>query len=872
MKGLNQYSNCNVIQSLDERIHIDASYENVQFQSSGLNDLELYKIEFTGPFVLFVRNKAPQFSLFVPNYTPMETKESPNRVSLRLLADPKVEVSIIFATVKDVTDFLNTFFYILGEIQLFIKEIDLSTCFFAVNYFGLLPGEKNTQNVKISAKIDGKKAYFKACVYNQLPHIPSKKKHKEKVKDTVFTIVLNTITTTVSQPIKLPTIFGTDAFRLISFEIYQKVKEKAYILCKTPQESMNLVFSIYILSNSYAVQQYLSRIHCSQLNLTNTMPRRQHSAMNSKESGKNGGMNKSNTLKLPQNRNKEYTFIPTNEITMKNNSRFETNSTMIIMDDIHQVKSKSDYFDSIPNQDNFIIEIEDIIQSNDNETQLQQNLMENERLNRSRSNTIKRKNSAQNPNNDLGLSVDIIENNISSHSFISKSNLKQTNFTKELQNIYDEIAKIPKQEAIIIPSFKDYLIELSPPMQSDLVVPIYNQLNNSYTFLKEYDTDFDCIEECEEILSTEKIIHNSKDFYNDEIIVDFDSFFNFSYFPHFDDLDIKNVNEPKLAFLDHLMNVIEIINSHSISCLYSDSDISLRLISIISALFINGFKDYYNTNDRTSFSHNSNSPNMLFIQALDDLCTHIPEIDNIKSLIIRNTDFFTSAFGLTVIMLNYSLLIIVLRWVQKNDFWTHKYYSQSAIISSYNVIDDVIVLLTPIISNIKFYLNDTLLMNENAFSTLEPDFYENIIRIPAFNYYNVNHNSPIPIFVEAINEQFSYGLKNNIMFNFLLDQQREFSFISEVSSFHYSCNEWKDFVEVTHHLKSNSSSFFGKPLINEWISIAIEKRSLHTWLLFLAVHTSISAKYYGEYSMFRDLFRLKYILSEISKLFSQLEN
>lgn len=364
----------------------------------------------------------------------------------------------------------------------------------------------------------------------------------------------------------------------------------------------------------------------------------------------------------------------------------------------------------------------------------------------------------------------------------------------------------------------------------------------------------------------------------------------------------------------------------------SREQVGQNLTALIASIFINGVRGFERVNDISSRDYEICNN---IINSLRAVSGTIPELLGIcqqLSKMIKSDDNSNSACdiatlvsALAVLMLNNGIIIEFLRTIQKSDEWISRFYFPTSIMASSQLINNTIILLNPLFCNIQFLLSiessSTCLFNQPA------NFIDTIVKAPAQGFLEVdpyillsmgpisqqaptrafptpsgnilslNSISSSPSkpqviatpkdihdidtkssFLHAIIHQFSFGLKPG--FIKISDSQRQFSFINDVSTSssisnisEKNKNAWKEFTETTKFLKNANGMVFKEMsyVIEEWVSIGLEKKLLHMWLLFLGVHSDIVSKYYYSNSTFADPYRLKFVVKAIIKFYKSME-
>lgn len=978
-----------LLNAIQEQVQVSSVFKSIKFENNNTKFSSTYDLSFVGPFISLSDSQISCFHIFLPNFLTLIDSRQPEKVLFLLTTNQKPQYNFIFSTKDDAKKFYDSSLTIVEHLQPLLQNINLNFCKINEEFITLLP---NTTQISSSNVFVGfeKGSTGNHAILNVIPNNDTKKAKKpkrigkSKQKENVFYLELKySSKINVTQPTEIPKIFGENTFCKITTEIYQNENEKCLILCKTVEESLNLILSIYFLSNSLQdlnSQKFLDTAKLPTIFLTPPKPSPSLFKSVDQESKQ-----KVTLLSEIQKEKQLKIEIKPSSPTRQGKCLYRPD-TIIIADDLlaspeknrkDESLSKTKNKEKVEADDDFILEFEEVIVSNAKRDKLSQRLIDFERSTRSRTNTLSKKGGSGyrrrrttivrrgNINLNEFVSKDqknneIENNNEIEFNYFTPSTTKSSDFdgdcekslnsvNKMIMSIEEERKKAQQKKSIedSLPDFETFVKELNPSksaFMSDGDASINAQLDKTFEILKSnsYDDQFTSIKQLNRKLEkNDEIVKKSIDFFSgfslqasEEEKSDLFEFFDFNSFPSYNQDEFKLSVEPRLDFINRLVNIIQAIEVKKITKLYSDTggqkkeQIGQNLTALIAAIFLNGLRGFEKVNDISS--REKEVCNNL-IGSIRIISGSMPKLVGIVGQMINmvsnsdssnsGCDIATLASVLAALMLNEGILIQFLRTIQKNDDWVSRFYLPTSIMASSDLINMSIVLLTPIFCNIQFLLSiesaGSCLFNKSA------NFIDTLIKTPIQGFLEVdpfilvsmdqkqsNSMTPSPSggississmssasnlyldlsnskvasdyrssFQRAIVHQFAFGLKP--FFIKIPEKQRQFSFINDVSSSTSSSlvsqsknkQEWKEFVETTKFLKSTNGMMIKEMnyIIEEWVSIGLEKKMLHTWFLFLGVNTDIVAKYYYPCSTFADPYRLKFVTKAILKFYQSME-
>lgn len=989
-----------LLNAIQEQIHDENVFKSIKFENVNTKYSSTYDLSFLGLFLSLSENQIPSFSIFLPNYLSLIDSRQPEKVLFLLASNQKSQYNFIFSTKDDAKKFYDISLTILERLQSLSQNINLNFCKVNEELICLLPNSSQISNSNVFVGFEkdnsGNHAVLNVeSITDSKKGKKPKKTSKSKQKEKGFYLELKMSSKiNVTQPAEIPKTFGENTFRKVTAEVYQNENEKCLILCKTVEESLNLILSIYFLSHSLQdlnSQKFMETSKLPTIFLTPPKPSPSFFKSVDQET-------KPKVSLLSEIKKEKQIKMPQIEIKPQSPTRLIRPDTVIIPDDVFATSVPNTNIDNSkksplpPSQakkkekeekekgDDFIIEFEEIIVSNAKENKMSQRLIDYERSTRSRTNTLSRKSTVgssrrrstitrrgninlkdfkkrdeKNNNNDENDNENVIDFSYFRPSSTSsadidgncENSLEKVN--KMIISIEDERKKIKKNQSVedSLPDFETYIKNLSlikPEMVTQGNSSNNALLEKAYETLESnsYDDNFTSIKQSsKKIEKTEEIVKKSIDFFSefsvqsgpectdDKEIFDF---FDFKSFPAYNYDEFIISSEPHLNFIDKLVSIIQSIEVKKITKLYSDTgglkrdQIGQKLTAIIAAIFINGLRGFDRANDISSRDYEVCNTLIGSIRIISGTIPDLVAIVNQMTKMVKNgesknsgCDIATLAAVLAAMMLNEGVLIRFLRTVQKNHEWINRFYLPTSIMASPHLINMSIVLLTPLFCNVQFLLS--IESAGNCFFNKSPKFVENIVKTPiqgflevdpfillsmdhykkvsstpsssgississmssASNLYldlsnNKNAADFRSAFQHSVVHQFAFGLKQS--FIKVPEKQRQFAFINEVANSNQQivCKSknkeaWKEFVETTKFLKSNNGVMIKEMnyIIDEWVSIGLEKKLLHIWFLFLGVNTEILNKFYHPCSTFADPYRLKFVTKAIVKFYKLTE-
>lgn len=1008
-----QKSSFPLLNAIQEQLHDTQIFKSIKFENNSSKFSTSYDLSFFGPFISLSEKQITCFSLFLPNYLPLIDSRQPEKVMFLLASNQKLQYNFIFPSKDNAKKFYDASITIFENFQPLVQNVNINFCKINEDFIVLLPDSNQIEHSNVFLGFERDSTGSRAVLIIKPINDPKKAKKlkktsKSKKKENDFRLELKISSKiNITQPAEIPKSFGENTFRKVTTEVYQNENEKCLILCKTVEESLNLILSIYFLSHStldLSSPKFIEATKSPKVFLIS--PRASTSLYKSSEpkiipnpkpkASFLSEMEKDKQIKLPA-----IEIYPIGKEKQIKGPCLIRPETVIIADDVsvninqnNKISKNESEKSHVPTtqksnndeiNDDFILQFEEVIVSNSKESKLSQRLIDYERSARSRTNTLSRKNSQNNPRrrstvkrrgninlesirkkedkNDENDNNDEIDfsyfkpNNASSTDFDGNCEKNLENISKMIGFLEKERKKAEKNQSIedSLPDFDTFIKGMSST-KSEMIIQgdasVNAQLEKSFEILQSnsYDDHFTSFKQSSKKLEkTDEIVQKSIEFFSDISIepekdikceAKFFEFFDFNSYPSYNHEEFELSIEPHLEFLDKLVNIIQSIEVKKITKLYSDTgdQIGQNLTALVAALFINGLRGFDRVNDISSRDYEvcinlANSMKVISgsVPGLIGIVNQLFKMINFENG-SNSCDIATLASALAVLMLNEGIFINFLRAIQKNDDWINRFYFPTSIMASSNLINMCIVLLIPLFCNTQFLLSiessGSCLFNKSA------NFIDTIVKTPAQGFLEVDpfillsmgpsssilasslsnsstsflstsNSGNVPPSISSMNSlprlqfdltdtknaadfrsafhhsivhQFSFGLKPS--FIKIQDAQRQFSFINEVSTSSIQPGpksknraEWKEFVETTKLLKNTNGMMIKEMsyVIEEWVSIGLEKKMLHIWLLFLGVNTDIVNKFYYPSSTFADPYRLKFVVKAIVKFYKSMD-
>ncbi|OHT08432.1 hypothetical protein TRFO_23128 [Tritrichomonas foetus] len=404
--------------------------------------------------------------------------------------------------------------------------------------------------------------------------------------------------------------------------------------------------------------------------------------------------------------------------------------------------------------------------------------------------------------------------------------------TRKISNGHIPEVYVPPENKIevILPSFID---------KSQVNNQIQSVLNSIGNF--GINANFDNFANCDQ-RPLEQIIEDACSTGHDSLNIS--DYVRIRDYPLFDFNQLYKASEPKRPFIEQFLNSLtslKITEEHKVVE-------SHKLCFVLCALFLNGLKGF------KSFGLEHE-----FLDAIYALSPFVDGLDKIYTKISQEPTILTQISQFVISILNSQILIPIIEAIVREEDWQAEFYSISSHMRDYETLKQILS-LSDFIFAIEFDIDETTPIIAN---TSHEEKVQYIFK-PAYSYLGLNEidksqdNEKIQ---KEIADFFVSELNNGT-------NHKGWQFLNSViNSEHVNINcEFRLLRKSVRNAKKLPSDERIKAIFEEGAKFGL----LHIWFIMMITFPETNL-YFERDSTFTDMFRAKYVISELAELMKKFD-